>query len=83
MNLTKKIKRKLLKRKEELMRFLEYYEILENMIKNDDDGKTPKMLSFRKTELIDWIKENNGKKQRVKEEYQMIQEELNQLEEII
>jgi hypothetical protein len=47
---------------------LKYYEILENMIKNSDEGKTPKMFSYDRSSLVKWLYDNKEKKDRIKQE---------------
>ena len=71
--------RKLKKRLEKLEGILRKYEILENMIKNDDDGKI-RMFSVKKVELSQWLKDNKDVNDKVKKEYYEIKEQLKEME---
>ena len=50
------------------------------MITNSDEGKTPRMFSVKRIQLIEWLKENKEVNDKVKKEYQEIQEQLKNLE---
>lgn len=76
MNLTRKDKRKLNKRLEEVEQVLKYYEILENMIKNDNEGRTPRMFSWDKADLIQWLEDNREKNEKAKTEFYRLREQL-------
>jgi hypothetical protein len=63
-------------RERQALEILKDYEILENMKRNDDEGKIPKMLSFEKAELIQFLEENKEINERVKLELIEIRKQL-------
>lgn len=80
MSRTKRDKRHYIKglkyKEKEALRMLRYYEILENMVKNDDEGKTPRMFSYKKARLVDWLKENKDMNLEIKNELEEIRKKL-------
>lgn len=76
MSRTRKDKKRLNKNLKDVEKILKYYEILENMIKNDDEGKTPRMLSWKKSDLIQWLEDNKDSNEKAKTEFIRIREQL-------
>jgi acyl-CoA-binding protein len=76
MSLTKKDKRLLNKRLDEVEQVLKYYEILENMIKNDNEGRTPRMFSWDKDDLIKWLEDNKDRNEKAKKEFIKLKNQL-------
>jgi len=77
MNHIQKDKKKHLEQRErQALEILKDYEILENMNRNDDEGKIPKMLSNEKAELLTFLFENKEINERVKLELIEIRKEL-------
>jgi hypothetical protein len=74
-----KLKKDLELRERQALEILKDYEILENMKRNDDEGKTPKMLSSEKAELIKFLEENKPINERVKMELEDIRKQLSSL----
>lgn len=75
MNHTQKIK--LRKQRERILETLKYYEFLENMIKNDDEGKIPRMISTEKEMLIKWLEKHKQIKEKFNKDLKYINEKLN------
>ena len=72
-------KKGLLFRENEALKMIRYYEILENMVRNDDEGKTPRMFSYKKAKLVDWLEENKSMNLEIKNELVEIRKKLKQL----
>jgi len=70
-------KNKLIQKEEQALKALMYYEILENMIINSDEGKTPRMFSYDHDGLLKWLKDNKDKNERIKKELEDIRKKLN------
>jgi len=72
-------KKELEQRERQALEILKDYEILENMKRNDDEGKIPKMLSFEKAKLLEFLESEKGTNELVKVELEKIRNELNKL----
>ena len=69
-------KSKLLKKEKQLIQTINYYEILDEMIKNQEDGKIPKMPIYRRKELKNWLMVNKPKNDKMLDELELIRKEL-------
>lgn len=70
---------KLKNKENQALEALKYYEMLENMVKNSDEGKTPKMFSYDRDDLVKWLDNNKEKNNRIKQELESIREQLKNL----